>query len=201
MKLNIATIRKNFYLFCCLGGLIWLVSCASSLADVGKLLGEVDSEWPGVKFQVTQIQRIDSEHLLVTVRLVAGPGAANPTLIGIESSNGAIPQNAPPQEVASGKYDSTPFSLKTAILYDEGTHQKYTALPGLPAKPFFGPNALLTTLRPGNWIQLAVQFPTPPPPPPSDDQKTISEQRVTIVFPKSKGPIRHLILPQVVMFQ
>ncbi|XHR29477.1 MAG: hypothetical protein ACFUZC_02735 [Chthoniobacteraceae bacterium] len=193
MKLNAATIRKKFHLLCCLGGLLWLILSASSLADVGKLLGEVDSEWPGVKFQVTQIQWIDSEHLLVTVRLVVGPGAANPTLIGIESSTGAIPKSAPSQEVASGKYDSTPFSLKTAILYDEGTHQNYPALPGLPAKPFLGPNALLTTLRPGNWIQLAVQFPAPPPPP--DDQKTISEQKVTLVFPKAKGPIRHLILP------
>lgn len=194
MKWIEVTKSKRFLLLCCLGGLLWLAFSASCLAETGTLLGEVDSEWPGVKFQVTQIQRIDAGHLLVTVRLVVGPDAANPTFIGIESPAGAIPKNATPQEAASGKYDPTPFSLKTAILYDEGTHQSYTALPELPSKPFLGPNALLTTLRPGNWVQLAVQF-SAPPPPPTDDQKPTPELKATILFPKAKGPIKHLALP------
>lgn len=194
MKVIAATIRKRLHLLRCLGGLLWLAFSASGFAETGKLLGEVDSEWPGVKFQVTQIQRIDPGHLLVTVRIVVGPDAANPTFIGIESPAGPIPKNATPQEAASGKYDPTPFSLKTAILYDEGTHQNYTALSELPTKPFLGPNALLTTLRPGNWVQLAVQFPAPPPPT-TDAQKTTPEQKATLLFPKAKGPIKHLTLP------
>lgn len=161
-----------------------------------RTLGEADSEWPDVKFQVTQIQRINSGHLLVTIRLVVGPDAANPTFIGIEPSGGLkAPKDAPTEELASGKYDPTPFSLQKATLSDEATQQKYTALPGLPAQPFLGPNALMTTLRPGSWIQLAVQFPAPPPPP-ADAVRAKGEQKATLWLPKAKTPIKHLAIPQ-----
>jgi len=190
---------RSIHRHCCRLPLLALFAFlgASALAAQGdqQPLGEADSEWPGVKFQVMEIRRVDPGHLLVTVRLAATKEAANPTFIGIEPPSGArAAGNRSPEDAAAGKDEPAPFSLREAILFDEATKQKYPALPGLPPQPFLGPNTLLATLRPGGWIQLAVQFPAPPALP-RETPGAKEAQRAALLLPKAKAAIKHLPLP------
>jgi hypothetical protein len=172
--------------------------CASPLvAQDAKVLGETASNWPGVVYQVTQIQRVKETHLLVTVRLNVGASAENPTFIGVPPVAGwQNPAELSQKELDSGKYEPTPLSLADTVLVDKTTKTTYRALPTLPADPFVGPNAMMTSLRPGNWLQMAVQFPAPPPPPTDASGKT-PVQKVSLQFPNAKLPVKDLTLPPI----
>jgi hypothetical protein len=154
----------------------------------GKTLGESPAVIPGVKLQVVDLVRLDATHLLVAVRINAGPGAPPHTLIadlppkpanGVGTGNGSPPR---------------PYTFATAKLIDESTKTQFNAYETVPAQPSFGPNSLYTTLEPGNWIQLGVEFSVPPPSPPNPDG-TIPIQKVTFVLPKAKRPIKHIAIP------
>jgi len=170
--------------------------CASPLfARDAKVLGETASDWRGVVYQVTQIQRVNGTHLLVTVRLKVGASAKNPTFIGIPPVAGWKNRaELSQEELDSGKYDPTPLSLADAVLVDQATKTTYKALPSLPADPFVGPNAMMTNVHPGDRLQMAVQFPAPPPPPADASGKT-PVQKVSLQFPKAKLAIKSLSLP------
>jgi|GEM_PF-1395349 len=170
--------------------------CASPLvAQDAKVLGETASDWRGVVYQVTQIQRVNGTYLLVTVRLNVGASAKNPTFIGIPPVAGWKNRvGLSQEELDSGQYDPTPLSLADAALVDQTTKTTYKALPTLPADPFVGPNALMTTVRPGDRLQMAVQFPAPPPPP-ADASGKSPVQKVSLQFPKAKLAIKNLTLP------
>jgi hypothetical protein len=60
-----------------------------------------------------------------------------------------------------------------------------------------GPNAMMTTLRPGNWLQMAVQFPAPPPPPTEASEGKPPVQKVSLQFPNAKLPVKDLTLPPI----
>lgn len=172
--------------------------CAAPLvAQDAQVLGETASNWPGVAYQVTQIQRVNGgTHLLVTVRLNVGVSAENPTFIGTPPVAGwKNPSDLSQEELDSGKYDPTPLSLADAVMTEQTTKTTYKALPTLPATPFVGPNAMMTTLRPGNWLQMAVQFPSPPPPPTEAPGEKPPAQKVSVQFPNAKLPVNDLILP------
>jgi hypothetical protein len=173
--------------------------CASPLvAQDAKVLGETASDWRGVVYQVTQIQRVKGPHLLVTVRLNVGASAENPTFIGRPPVAGWKDRAKLSQkELDSGKYDPTPLSLADAVLVDQATKTTYKALPTLPAAPFVGPNAMMTSLRPGNWLQMAVQFPAPPPPPTEGSGEKPPAQIVSLQFPNAKLPVKDLTLPPI----
>ena len=170
--------------------------CATPLLALGaKPLGETETTWPGVVYEVTEIQRVKGNYLLVTVRLSVGASAENPTFIGVPPAGGWKKRaDLTPEELAGGKYDPSPLSLTNATLVDQITKTAYKALPTLPAAPFVGPNTVMTTLRPGGWLQLAVLFPAPPPPP-DDGSGKAPAQKVTLQFPNAKLPVQDLTLP------
>ena len=154
----------------------------------GKTLGESAAVWSGVKLQVVDLVRIDATHLLVAVRINAGPGAPPQTLIsdlppkpakGLGTGNGSPPR---------------PYTFATAKLIDESTKKEFKASDTVPDQPNFGPNSLYTTLVPDRWIQLGVEFSVPPPPPPNPDG-TIPVQKVTFLLPKAKFAIAHIAIP------
>lgn len=156
---------------------------------------EVPMSWPGVKLQVFDIHRLDETHVLMVIRLKST--ATEPLTIGDPPKDGGTRPIKPGKE---GLYEADelarPFSLASARLVDEGTKQAFTALPTLPSQPYYGPNAMVTTLSPGGWIQMAVYFNAPPPPPPGPDG-TVPPQKVTALFPGAAKPMPGLVLPSV----
>jgi len=169
--------------------------CSFRMVAEEKPLGKAESNWPGVVFQIMRIQRVDGTHLLATVWLSAGASAQNPTFIGIAPEvDVKMYKNLPQREMDAPKFHPTPVSLTDAVLIDQTTKEQYKALPTLPTEPFLGPNLVMTTLRPGSWIQMAVQFPAPPPLPAGPDGK-VPAQRATIQFSQTKRPITDIVLP------
>lgn len=154
---------------------------------------EVATTWPGVKLQVSDIRRLDDTHVLMVIRLKST--GAEPVAIGELPKE---PPSRPSKPSTGGLNDAEelprPFSLESARLVDETTKQEFTALPSLPSQPFFGPNAMVTTLSPGGWIQMAVHFNAPPPLPPGKDGKR-PPQKVTALFPRAAKPMPGLVLP------
>lgn len=151
-------------------------------------LGKAPSRWPGIELEIARIGRIPPAHLLLAIRVRAGAGAPPLTLLGFPRP---VVPGAP---VMAGDEVPDPYSLRNAVLTDPATGRKYPALADLPASPFWGPNQLISSIRPGEWVQMAVQFPAPPPPAPGPDGK-VPQQRVEILLPHAKEPIRNVPLP------
>ncbi|CAN5383774.1 hypothetical protein BH09VER1_BH09VER1_07230 [soil metagenome] len=157
--------------------------------------GEAETAWPGVKFSIPEILRIDESHVLAVVLVKADASLANPVLIGRAPKAGMdIPANANPKDVMTGKYEPKTFSLAKATMIDAATEKHFAALPSLPFQPFKGPNAMLTTLGPGASLQMAVYFKAPAPFLPGPDGKR-AEQKVSVLLPQATKPIEGLILP------
>lgn len=172
-------------------GLPWAIQ-----AQPAATLGEADATWPGVKLEITKLARIDATHVAAAVRIDVGPGAPALTLIGDPPPAGLkIPANATARDIQSGKYSPIPYSLTLAKLIDEGTKAEFKAERNPPLHPAFGPNTIVTSLRPGNWIQLGVVFPCPPPPPPDANGRPVP-QKAAFLLPKAKHPIVHVVLPE-----
>lgn len=150
-------------------------------------LGKTSASWPGIEFEITKIERVDQNRLLVVIRVQADEKAANPTLLG-------FPQTASSPGAVAGADIPDPLSLRGAVLVDDANQKKYSALAELPSKPFYGPNELLTTIRPGEWLQMSVLFPSPPIPAAGSDGK-VPMQKVSVFLPHAKDPIRNVILP------
>jgi hypothetical protein len=153
-------------------------------------VSEVDSEWPGVKMQVIEVDRLAGNKLLFVVRLVAAANAPAGTLLG-------IPQVFAPdvtEEERKNASGPTPFSLKGSTMTDEQTQQKSAMLPPEQIVPGYRPDSVLMTLRPKqNWI-LAVQF-LAPTPPAADDKGIVPKQTVSLLLPKANGPITKIVIP------
>ncbi len=156
-------------------------------------LAEVETIWPGVKFQVMNAQRIDPSHVLFTVRVTADRTARASVLVASRPAL-AIPDGASAEEIDSGKYEAIPFTLVGGKLTDEITGKVYESLSTLPVAPFVGPNSALTNLDPGSAVQMAVYFSVPPPLPKNAEGVT-PPQKVTIQFPKAAKPLTGFILP------
>lgn len=151
---------------------------------------DVATSWPSVHYQITVVQRIPGNRLLVAVRLY-GKGDAPPTLIGVQV---AIPANATQPEVAAGLFRPKPFSISGATMTEEITKQTYTTLAPAPnSTPYLSPDVLLT-LHAGESQVMTIQFPAPPPPDPSSgiDPK---HQTVSILLPKAVKAVTGIVLP------
>ena len=155
-------------------------------------LGEVETTWPGIRYQIFRIERMPQDRLLVGVRIVATPQAPpSGTLIGVSVP---IPANATREDLLSGRYAPRPLSLASSEMIDEETEQKYRPLPPvtLAGRPLL-PSVTLSSLRPGQAEVLSLQFAVPAVRP-SPDQET-SKQTVSFVFPNAKGPITKVPVP------
>ena len=158
-------------------------------------LGQAEANWPGVTFEIVQFERLGPDRLLAVIHITAGPTAKNPTFIGIEPVAGwKSDDELTAQEKASGDYDPKPYSLTTATLIEQTTKQQLNALPDVPRNPYRGDNITMTALAPGDWMKVVVQFPAPPPPPKGPDGK-LPEQKVTILLPQAKSPIKNIPVP------
>ena len=146
-------------------------------------LGESPARWPGVRFEVAQMERVADERnpgkevLLVALRLVSAKEAAGPVFLG----------------EPTGKDRIAPFTLAEAALVDDQRGTRHAALPQLPTAPFRGPDSVVTQLGPGQWVQMAVAFPAPPLL--TDAQGKPLPQTVTLYLPGAARALRHLPLP------
>jgi len=168
---------------------------ASLFAEEGR---EVPATWPGVTFQVFDIKRLDDAHVLMVVRLKSDGTSGEPVMIG-DLPKGGKRRHAGTPKSAKGAPDEDEelpraFTLTSARMIDETTRKEFSALPSLPSKPYFGPNAMVTTLGPGGWIQMAVCFNAPPPLPAGEDGKR-PPQKVTVLFPRAVKQLSGLVLP------
>jgi hypothetical protein len=156
---------------------------------------EVPTTWPGVKLVVFDIKRLDDNHVLMVIRLKSDGAATEPVMIG-DLPKEAKPGPAKTQKGALNDDEKLPrpFSLTSARMVDETTRLEFAALPSLPPKPYLGPNAMITTLGPGGWIQMAVCFKAPPPLPVGEDGKRPA-QKVTVLFPRAAKALPGLHLP------
>ncbi len=154
-------------------------------------LAKTTSNWPGVDFEVMKIMRAAPDRVVLVVRVHAGSGAANPTFIGfVKPSNAdSVPAMGP-----AGDPQPDPLSLRGASLVDVATQKNFPALAEAPSSPFVGPMALITSMRPNEWLQMGVQFPAPPTPP-RDENGKVPEQKVFVVFPNAKLPTKEFVLP------
>ena len=151
-------------------------------------LGKTASKWTGVDFEVMKIERPAANRVVLVVRVHAGSRADNPTFIG-------FPRKSSPVETAKGIHPVTdPLSLKQAVLVETATQKNYPALAEAPASPFVGPIALITSMRPNEWIQMGVQFPAPPAPLPDETGK-VPDQKIVVIFPNSELPTKDFVLP------
>lgn len=155
---------------------------------------EVETNWPGIDFQITYVARIPPDRLLVGVMLVATAGApAQGTMIGTPQP---IPANANPSDIAAGYYRPAPFTMKSSVMIDDISQTQYFPLhPIAPPGKKYRPAVLLETISPGQTSMMTLQFSVPPPPPPPAIGQPPVKQTLSFTFTNAKGPISHVPLP------
>ena len=156
-------------------------------------LAEVDTKWPGVRFAIQRLERIQDNRLLVVVRVLASSKAERSgTFLGTKPE---IPPGTSKEEIASGRYNRAPFTLASSVMTDDQTQQKYSVLPPVapPGKKYF-PGELANGLLPGQAQTLTIQFAAPPAPPPVDKEKP-TKQTVSFVLPGAKEPMGSVPVP------
>ncbi len=160
-----------------------------------KVIGEADTKWPGIRYQIYSILRYPPDHLLVGIRLVATPQApANGTPIGIPVP---IPPNATKEDISAGKYATLPISLMSSIMIDDATQKSYSAVAAAPPPGrIFYPSEVIDDLLPGHADVLSVQFIVPPPPPPVPGQP-LPKQTLSFLLTNAKDPIKGIPIPPV----
>jgi len=155
----------------------------------GAALGhtEVETNWPGVRFQIFRIERIPPNRLVVAVRIVATDKAPpEGTFLG---TKGQIPPNASREDINMGLYDPQPFSLSSSVMIAEQTGQRYSVLsPVAPPGRKYLPDAVLALLRPGQSELLTIQFALPP-------EANSEKQTASFLLPNAKGPIARVPIP------
>lgn len=139
-------------------------------------MGEAETNWPGIKFQVVGFKRIPTNRLLVSVAVVATPKApvAGTAIVG-------KPGNTAEAEGGNS------FSLSTSTMTDEKTSQKYAALKPDPNGQQYIPGETQTLLRPGQMEIMTVQFEVPPPLPNAGHEE---KQYVDVLLANAKSAIK-----------
>ena len=171
-----------------------LASAVLAQVTAPKNLGKTDTEWNGVSFVVTDIARLDDSHILVQIRIAADATTVYPTFIGLPPPAGFLPPHPTIEQMKDEKYLPLPYKLSPGHLLDQKSGIEYPALTTLPPAPFWGPNAITTNLGPNTWVQLEVEFNAPPPPAPDPDGN-VPAQKVSLFFPKTKSPIKNVVVP------
>jgi hypothetical protein len=152
----------------------------------------VETKWPGVNFAIYRLERIQDNRLLVWVRVIATSKApAKGTLLGTRPE---IPPSATKDDLATGLYNTRPFSLASSEMIDNQTQRKFPVLsPVAPPGQKYFPGELANGLLPGQAQTLTIQF-TAPPPPPVEEGKS-AKQTVSFLLPGAKGPIVNVPIP------
>jgi hypothetical protein len=153
---------------------------------------EVESTWPGVRFQLFRIERIPSNRLVVAVRIFATDKAPRSgTFLGFRTP---IPTNAKPEDIGMGLYDPKPFSLADSVMTDDQTGRRYPTLPPIaPTGTKYLPGATLKSLMPGEAEMLTVQFAVPAEMSSADTDA--AERTASFLFVNAKGPIAKVPVP------
>jgi hypothetical protein len=132
----------------------------------------VPTSWPGVSYQVLDIERIQDNRLLVVLQLVADKKktSAQGVFIGVKTP---IPADASTEDIQAGRYDPKPFSIASSQMVDDQTGEKYPALPAVaPEGKAYPMDYILTKLVPGTTSEyLSLQFAAPTPLPQSEQRK------------------------------
>lgn len=168
-----------------------LVSGAAGWAQTPpSVLGEAETEWPGIRFQIFNVVAIPGNRLLIGVRVVASATAPKEgTLIGTKVP---VPASATPTDIEQGLYNPVAFSLESAVMIDEKTKKEYKAVAPQPGENYLsGP--LLCSLRPLQAEAMAVQFTAPPIE--YDEKGRPLKRTVSVILPKAKTPINNVVLP------
>jgi hypothetical protein len=145
-----------------------------------------DATWPGVKFKIVAVKRLDSQNILIALHVIAGADAPVSTMIGFWSDNGS------PGPITE-KHHPLPYSLLKANVVDLATKQSYGAVAQPLASHGYGVSEITTGMHSGEWFQMSVKFPLPVPTPNPDG--TIPIQKVDVTLPQAKGPIKNVIVP------
>ena len=168
---------------------------SSILADGAfKMIGEAETNWPGIHYQLFLMQRMEPDRLVVGVRLLAMPNApATGTLIGWPVP---IPPDAKNEAIRSGLYSPHPFSLVSSVMTDNVTKEKFPTLDPIspPGRKWF-PSQVLAILKPGKTLLFTVQFKIPPPPPTPTEGQPPAKQTVSFLFTNAKSEIKNITIP------
>ena len=157
----------------------------------GELGAPVDTKWPGVRVQVSEIRRIPGDRLLFVMVLVATAKAPISTLLGFPTP---VPVNLP-KAYGVMNLPPQPYSIAAATMTEEKTQQTYHTLVPDPKGLHYRKSSVLTTLSPGRGCYMTIQFQTPPPPPPPAPGEPPPKQYVSLLIPQAVGPITHVMLP------
>lgn len=173
---------------------MFLMPAAVAAGEESKALGEVETNWPGVDYRITFIDRLPSGRLLVGVSIAATASAPpGGTMIGFAVP---IPPNAPKIAIMSGAFHPRPLDLTTSVMKEEKTGQTYPALsPVAPPGKEYPPAAVFGGLLPGHSYLMTLQFATPPPPPIPPGATKPPKQTVSIFLANAKKPIAKVPLP------
>jgi hypothetical protein len=172
--------------FCLATGLV-----AQERDGRAKNLGEVETKWPGIILAISRIERIQDNRVLVFVRVIASSksGSSGRSLRLSEPVPAGARQEGVSQE------GSRPFSLRSTVMIDDQTQQKYNVLPPIapPGKKYL-PAGFSNVLLPGEARTVSIQF-TAPPAPPLIKGREPPKQTVSFLLTGAKGPITRVPIP------
>ena len=174
-------------------GLGLLSAKCQTNVDAPKTYG-VDTQFPGVRFDIMKIERTVQNRLMILVCIHATHDISPQ---GVFLGTRVIPPPHPTwQQVASGIYAPKPFSIRSTVMIDELSQQRYPTLRPVAA-PGRGTlrDQTFARIGPGQSAFLNLQFAIPPPPPPPPDGSKPPQQTLSFLFPKAAGPIQHVPLP------
>jgi hypothetical protein len=165
---------------------------------------DVEAKWPGTKFTISLIKRMDVQRVMMAVQISTDTAAPNSTFLGFWPNGQPKPEpvapKAPfkpgvPQGPPAIAEHPNPFSLMKAYVVDEANQSQFNAVPQTisTSQPFYGPTEIITTLHPGSWVQMSVQFKLPVPAPNPDG--TVPVQKVDVSLPQAMAPVKGVIVP------
>jgi len=152
---------------------------------------KVATTWPGVDYQIFDVERIAGNRVLFGIKLVANSGAPAVTFIAVHTP---VPKDADPSLVSTGVYGTEAFSLSTAVATNETSKETYATIAPDPTGAQYIPGQMLGSLRRNQGFTMSIQFEIPPAKP--DASGATPKISISLVLPNAKGPIPHIVIPQ-----
>jgi hypothetical protein len=171
-----------FKIAACLLGLLPATSLAQSKSDS---FGSVATTWPGIEYQIFDIERIAGNRVLIGIKLVANSDAPSVTSILVRTP---VPKGAD-----SSLTGTEPFSLSTAVATNELSKETYATVAPDPAGPGYLPGQMLGALRRFQGFTMSIQFEIPPAKP--DESGATPKVSISLLLPNAKGPITKIVIP------